>query len=1022
MNLLSRFSSRALLPAFCLTVASVASTAAMQAQVSSLRTGQLPNGLTYYISRDAGGSQGTAHFYLLQNVGALLENDQQQGLAHFLEHMAFNATKHYPQGVMTWLRQRGLYGFDARTGQDETRFSITEVPTDAPGLTDSVMLVLRDWCDGIQITTKDTEKERGIVIEEWRQRNNVAKRLSDGIAPVVYNHSQYAQRNVIGPLQSLENLTAKDVQRFYRTWYRPDLQCVVIVGDIDPEAYEAKVKQLFGSMKKAKKAETRPIFSIADNAAPLYYRFVDAENKSHSYGIYQRVSTPTTLQGEAATKEFLFQRLFNDIAPKYFAYLRNDNQEDFIAASVSYTPLVRGYGQFAWDVVPYRGKDAAAVQQVLGERQRLLQPIPERLFEQAKQSLYDGMKRALDDERNLGTPNNFFDLYRRNYLYGTPMKELREQLQDNIETLVELEPEDLQAWLQAKMGNAQNLAFVAYTASEKEAALSQNDAFQLLASTTAPATSSGSNIASFGNNASASKNSASLGENVEVSDKNVGEIPKNLIDFKLPQGKIVREQRLPALEAVEWTLSNGMKVVYKSLPKDLKGEVMLLAAAKGGQMMVKAEDLPSFAAMQGLIMQSGVYKYSRNQLANWLGNRPIEVGLTINDYLDGVQARSKTDEADALFSYLYLVLARQNFSQPVFDKWLQRKEYVWASRPQVGREAVDRQIQEVLQPITAQNPREDADFYQKMRFADLERLYKAHFGNAAHFNACLVGDLSEAEAKRLVQTYLAALPGDAQQPRPTFTEADYAARDFTSKEQVIDREFITDTPGDVGEVELSFLLDKGKFDEKQTLALSLLEPLLQNVLFDELREREQATYSIAVNTNHVEEPIERATLSVHFTTSREKADHLKARTLEILRNMAAGHINADAYKKVQIPFILDEEARDKATTSDLGLGVWLALLNNYVETGKVPQLPTTSVESTTTNASKTTASASRVNTSSSAAGKAAAAAKAEDHAVRVSDVTASDLSAVLQRLLQNGRQRFIVVKSTAPEDKKWEHD
>ena len=980
MNLFSKYSHRAFLPSLCLSAASLLGISAAHAQISTLRTGKLPNGLTYYISKDAGGSQGTAHFYLLQNVGALLENDKQQGLAHFLEHMAFNSTKHYPQGVMTWLRQRGLYDFDARTGQDETRFSISEVSTEAPGLTDSVLLVLRDWCDGVNITDKDTEKERGIVIEEWRQRNTVSKRLSDSIAGVVYNNSQYAQRNVIGPLQSLETLTAKDVQRFYRTWYRPDLQCVVIVGDIDPEVYEAKVKQLFGSIKKPKKAEVRPNFTIADHNAPLYYRFVDAENQSHSYGIYQRVAMPTDLKGEAATKEFLFQQLFNDIAPKYFAYLRNDNREDFIAASVSYTPLVRGYGQFAWDVVPYRGKDVPAVQQVLVERARLLQPIPERLFENAKQSLYDGMKQALDDEQNLGTPDNFFDQYRRNFLYGTPLKELRAQLQENIEQLVELEVEDLQDWLQAKMGNNNNLAFVAYTASAQEAAISQAEAEKLLATTKA------------------------VGNAVEKQS----DISGNLIDFTLPQGKIVREQRLPSLDAVEWTLSNGMKVVYKSLPKDLKGEVMLLAAAKGGHMLVKPEDLASFSAMQGLIMQSGVYKYSRNQLANWLGNRPIEVSLTINDYLDGMQARSKTDEADALFSYLYLVLARQNFSQPVFDKWLQRKEYVWASRPQVGKEAVDRQIQEVLSPITPKNPREDKAFFSKMRFNDLERLYKEHFGNAAHFNACLVGDLSEAEAKRLVTTYLAALPGDTKQPRKDFTPADYAARDFTSKERVIDRNFVVETPGDMGEVELSFLLDEPKLDERQTLALSLLEPLLQNVLFDELREREQATYSIAVNANHVEEPIERATLSIHFSTSREKADHLKARTLEILRNMAAGHIDNDAFKKVQIPFILDEESGDKAAAGELGLGVWLALLNNYVETGKVPQLPL---------ANGSNKSSANTNKSATAPTSSATA-----PTVRVSDVKAADLSAVLQRLLNDARQRYIVVKSQAPEDKKWEHN
>ena len=160
-------------------------TSPLSAQVSTLRTGKLPNGLTYYISRDDGASMGTANFFLLQNVGALLENDQQNGLAHYLEHMAFNATKHYPEGVMAFLRQRGLYSFDARTGQDETRYSIMDVPTDAKGLTDSVLLILHDWCGGVNITQKDTDKERGIIIEEWRSRNDLQKRLSDAIAPAI---------------------------------------------------------------------------------------------------------------------------------------------------------------------------------------------------------------------------------------------------------------------------------------------------------------------------------------------------------------------------------------------------------------------------------------------------------------------------------------------------------------------------------------------------------------------------------------------------------------------------------------------------------------------------------------------------------------------------------------------------------------------------------------------------------------------------------------------------------------------
>ena len=928
----------------------------LSAQISTVRTGRLPNGLTYYISRDAGASEGTAHFYLLQNVGAILEEDKQNGLAHYLEHMAFEATEHFPRGVMDFLRRRGLYSFDARTGTDDTRYSIMDVPTSEKGLTDSVLLILKDWCSGISITEKDTEKQRGIIIEEWRQRGGIDKRLSDSIAGVIYNGSQYAKRNVIGSLDVLKSFKYPDIQTFYKTWYRPDLQCVIIVGDIDPAAYEQQVQKLFASLPAPRNAKTRPAFPIQDNSEPLYYRFVDKENRSHSYGIYQRVATPTNRSTAEATKDYLLGQLFNALAPQYFARLRNRGEEAYIAASVSYSPLVRGYAQFAWDFVPYAGQDEQALRQVLLARAQMPYGFfSDKAFEAEKQKLYDGMKEVLSDDKGLGTPQNFIDIYRNNYLYGTAMREFRQQLTDNLETLVELEADDLRAWLKERGMGEGNLAFVAYTNSPEVAAISEKTFRQELKTYNSP---------------------------VLTSEANEPAPITKLIDFKLPTGRITREKKVPALGATEWTLSNGMKIIYKNLSKELKGEVLFLASAKGGQSIVKPADLPSFSAMQSLIMASGLYKYDRNQLAEWLRNRPMEVNLSITEYIDGMQARSKTDGVDDLFSYLYLVLNKQRFDKQIFDKWLQRKRYIYASQPQQGREAVDREIREILNPITEANPREDQSFYDKMNLADLPRLYAEHFGDASQIAGCLVGDLSEAEAKRIVTTYLAALPGNPKAPRRTYT-----LRDHSSRERVIERTFEVDTEGDLGEVELSFLGDK-KLTERERLALGLLEPLLQNRLFDELREKEQGTYSIAVKTNYTDDPVANTSLSIHFITSRAKADYLKGRTYDILRSIAAGQIDRDEYKKVHIPQVLDEEAEEKAAGDGMGLGVWIALLNAYAETGKAPDLTKKGATS---------------------------------QEVKVSAITAQDLSSLLKKLLDEGKRRDIVVKSIAPEAKQWEH-
>lgn len=933
--------------------------APLSAQISTLRSGKLPNGLTYYISRDAGASEGTANFYLLQQVGATLETDRQNGLAHFLEHMAFGATKHYPQGIMSYLRQRGLYGFDARTGLDETRYSIQDVPTaTSPALADSVLLILKDWCGGITITPEGVDKERGIITEEWRSRNNLQKRLSEAIAPAIYNDSRYAQRNVIGSPESLRTFTAKDIQAFYKTWYRPDLQCVIIVGDIDPAAYEAKVRQLFASLPATKKPTPRPYVTIPDNDSPRYLQFADPENQQPSFGLYQRVATPTDRPAEEATRHYLLGQLFGKIAPKYFARLRNAGEEAFVAASVSYAPLVRGYAQFAWDIVPYAGQEERALQQLLqGARATGHEQFSDQDFEAEKQALYDGIKSVLSDKRNLGTPQNFMDVYRRHYLYGTPLKEFRQQLEDNLETLVELEADDLRTWMAEAFTGTKNLAFINYTARPSDPVIGQKTFLAEL-------------------------QEAGTNRTADVRKARVVASPATLLDFPLPKGKIIAEKKLPTLGATEWTLSNGMKVLYKHFPEELQGEVFFLASAPGGQSLVAPRDLASFSAMQSLIMQSGLYKYSRNELADWLAGRPLEVSLTLNEYLDGVQARSKVAGADDLFSYLYLVLARQRFDEQVFSKWLQRKRYIYATTPRVGRAAVDQQVRELLAPITEANPRQDEAFFAQMRHADLERLYKAHFGDASQFAGCLLGDLSEAEAKRLATTYLAALPGDPKAPRRSYKPFDHSAQDA-----VIERTFEVDLPGDVGEVELSFLGGE-KLSDREALALSLLQIVLQNRLFDELRERDQATYSIAVNTNYTAEPQPHASLSIHFATSRAKADQLKARTYEILRAMASGGIGQDEYKKVHVPLTLDEAQRDKQAGDKLGLGVWIALLSSYAETGVLPSLQ---------------------------------GGKKTQGEVKVADVTASDLSAVLKKLLDTGKRRDIVVKSLAPEARSWEH-
>ena len=871
----------------------------VEAQVQGLVHGKLPNGLTYYILHD-NSNAGEVNFYLYQNVGAILENDKQHGLAHFLEHMAFCTTEHFPQGVMEYLRNHGLI-FNAQTGINETRFQVNNVPTSNQQVTTSMLYLLKDWCNGIKIQPKDVEKEANIISEEWRQSRNVSKRLTESIAPAIYNSSDYATHNVIGNEGLIRHYTAKDIKAFYQQWYRPELQCIAIIGDLQPEAYEKEVKRIFGAIPTSKKPITRTNTVIAENETPLYYRFIDKENTSNSMGIYQRHEVSTDPSQRDVTGDQLKARIFQKLTSQQLAMLRNDGKEDFITATVSYSPLVRQYDQNAWDFVPYAGKEMAALKQILAIRERIRREgFDSKEFEQAKEELYNEMKPLMESD-NLGTPDNWMDVFKQNYLYGMPLETFRQQIRRSVESLVDMEVEDLNAWVRSWM-NDKNLSFITYSTKAEDMNVSLAQFEQTLKEVKAEP------VLTFDKPASIAQ----------------------LIDYKITPGKIVSTKSLKDMDVTEWTLSNGAKVLYKYLP-DKRNMMYFAGSAMGGNSLVASKDLPSQKAMQSLIMQSGLYKYSRNQLFDWLQNKGIQLTLSINDYTDGVGGNANVAHAEDFFQYLHLVLTKQNFCKTAFDKFVEKSKYLYASRSKTGMSAVQDSINTILYPPTQDNPREDMVFYNNMKLEDLPRLFNDRFGNAAYFTYCLVGALPEQEARQMIERYIASLPGT-----PNVTPRKYELKSISSPKQDITCELEADLEGDLGEMEISYSNNK-VLTAKEQSALTVLKSLLQSRLFDELREKEGGVYSIGVDAGYHPVPRTMEEIKIHFTTEREKADDMKKRAYAILDEIRTNAFSDENFKKVYVPLVIDQEAEQKAENASAKSSqednplLWLAILNAYVE-------------------------------------------------------------------------------------------
>ena len=917
------------------------------AQMNGLRKGKLANGLTYYIYND-GSATGEAQYYLYQNVGAILENDEEMGLAHVLEHLAFNTTDHFPNGVMNFLRSNNLNDFEAFTGVDDTRYAVHNVPTNDAKLNENMLWVLRDWCHGVKMTPKDIEKERGIILEEWRHRSGVDRRLTDAIAPVVYNHAGYATHNVIGSQKILETFQQKQVKQFYDKWYRPNMQFIAVIGDVDVDQMEKNIQTVFKTLPAKQAPAVNPqTRQIPDNTTPLYMRFIDPENKSASFGLYQRYEVKGNAPEEDRVRQFIFTKFFNTLAPKRFVMLKNADKESYIAAEVSLSPLVRNYYQMAWDMVPYQGNEQKALQQMLAVRDNLRdQGFTAAEFNAEKEKMYNGMKDVLE-AKGLGTPDNALMLFRQNFLYDIPVQDFRGQINRNLETLVELEVEDMNAWMKSLL-NDNNLAFVTYSKSQSEMNITENDLM------------------------------AALKEKSSFSDMAHADGMKpisQLIDFPLTGGKIVSEKQLKTLQAKEWTLSNGAKVLYRYVP-ELSGKFLFAGSAEGGKSIVPTQELANYNAMRSLLMQSGVYNYNRNQLAQWLQGKSINLSLSLEDYSDGIGGNAPVDKADDFFSYLYLILSRQNFSKSAFDKYVQRNLYVYENRATTGMAAVQDSIQQLLYPVSAMNPRQDEAFFKSVQFDKLQEQFQAHLGDASRFTYCLIGDIPEAKAKELVLRYIGSLKGEGKPVKTAIQPMD-----FSSSTPVIKRTFETETEGGMAEIEISFA-NKQKLSEREQAALEVMRGLLERRYFDVLREKEHLTYTVGVQSNYTSQPVAGESLNIHLSTAKENADKAVSLVYSILDDVKAGRFSADEFKAAMVPLAVDEEQSGAASQSNSDPSVWMALLNIYAETGNE------------LSPNDNAASAPVFKT-----------------------LTPQDITAVAMKVMTNAKQREIIVKPAAQEGK-----
>ena len=313
----------------------------------AFRTGKLANGITYYIRHNEEPKE-RASFYIIQNVGALLENDDQNGLAHFLEHMAFNGTEHFPgKGIINTLEKHGVQfgrNINAYTSFGETVYNLSDIPIKHEGLVDTCLLVLNDWADYLLLTNEEIDAERGVITEEWRTGQNADRRMFNQYVKVLLQGSKYTQRDVIGRMDVVKNFKYETLRNFYHDWYRSDLQAIAIVGDIDVDAVEQKVKALFSGIEAVQNPPKREFYEVPDNKEPLYVLTTDKEAASYEVNLYiKHKATPPAEKNMNYLREKTIQALFGMMTRDRISELLQKGVPPFVMGSISYSGFVDGY-------------------------------------------------------------------------------------------------------------------------------------------------------------------------------------------------------------------------------------------------------------------------------------------------------------------------------------------------------------------------------------------------------------------------------------------------------------------------------------------------------------------------------------------------------------------------------------------------------------------------------------------------------------------------------------------------------
>jgi len=728
----------------------IASTMGMMAQMEmpavpvdpDVRIGKLDNGLTYYIRHNNWPEQ-RAEFYIAQRVGSIQENDDQRGLAHFLEHMAFNGSKHFKGNeLMRWCESVGIqFGGDlnAYTSIEETVYNISNVPTTRESIVDSCLLILYDWADGLLLEQDEIEKERGVIHEEWRLRTSAIMRMLERDLPKLYPGSKFGYRMPIGLMEIIDNFERPFLQSYYEKWYRPDNQGIIVVGDIDVDKIEQKIKDLFSPIVLPENRALVTKEPVPDNAEAIYVIDKDKEQRTNQVWVMMKhEAIPDSLKGTMAyvIADYLKDAsvtMLNDRLKEY----AEKPESPFLSSSANDGRYLfsNTVDAFELDINPKDGQIEAAVTAALTEARRAAEfGFTQTEFNRFKQNYLSQLEKQYSN-KDKRYNSQFVNQYVQHFLNKRPIPSI-DYTYSTMKQIVPMLPIDLVNSIMKEyiLPNDTNLVVFSVNTEKEGATYPTEEGLKAAVA-------------------------AARAAQIEAYVDNVKDEP---LMTTLPKaGKIVKEEKNDLFGYTELTLSNGAKVVLKQT--DLKkDQVLLRSEGFGGSALYGEKDYANIKMFDDVIEASGLGNFSHTELEKALAGKIASASLSLGANRVNINGSSTPKDVETMLQLTYLYFTNIAKDQKSYDNTMQTAEVNLKNRL-LQPEAV---LQDSLTAtMTNHNPRNKALTVEDLKLVGYDRILqmaKEQTANAAAFTFTIIGNYDEQAIRPLIETYLASLPAQKE--------------------------------------------------------------------------------------------------------------------------------------------------------------------------------------------------------------------------------------------------------------------